>query len=146
MRVLHLAGADDWEAARRRGTWTGSARGLDLADVGFVHACTAGQLPWVAARFHADDVRRLVVLVLDVPTLEAAGSPVRWEAVGDAPGRFPHVYGPVPVRAVVAALPAAVVGGELVTPDLSGWDADGRGRPSTPGASAGGPTGPRPDP
>ena len=104
MRILHLALARDWDDARRAGAYEMSTRGLSLADVGFVHAATPEQLPGVAARFYADVTEPLVLLVLDVDALEAAGSPVRWErAPGSAgPEVFPHVYGPVPAAAVVA--------------------------------------------
>ena len=74
-----------------------------MAEVGFVHAATAAQVPGVAARYYADVTEPLVLLVLDVDALEAAGSPVRWEETPD--GVFPHVYGPVPVAAVVAVRP-----------------------------------------
>ncbi|HZI97979.1 MAG TPA: DUF952 domain-containing protein [Actinomycetales bacterium] len=95
MRILHLALASDWESARDAGAYEISTRGLTLAEVGFVHAATADQLPGVAQRFYAEVAEPLVLLVL-----EAAGSPVRWERTPE--GVFPHVHGPVPVAAVVA--------------------------------------------
>ena len=71
-----------------------------------MHASTREQLPGVLARFYADaDLAAHVLLVVDVEACEAAGSRVVWEP--PAPGvdeRFPHVYGAVPVRAVVTVL------------------------------------------
>jgi len=144
MRILHLALAADWDAAVRAGRYEVSTRGVSLAQEGFVHASTAEQLPGVAAAFYRD-AGPLVLLVLDVGALEAAGSPVRWEVPDGAPpasGAFPHVYGPVPVAAVVDRLPAAVDDdGRLVLGGrpVSAAELDALERPSTGGASAAGP-------
>ena len=103
-RILHLAVRADWEQARRDGSYTISTRGQSLAGVGFIHASTAAQLPGVRSAFYADlPDADLVVLHLDVGALEAAGSPVRWEPV--AGQLFPHVYGPLPVAAVIEITP-----------------------------------------
>jgi len=118
-RVLHLAEVADWAAATAAGSYQHSTRGLSLTEVGFIHTSTAAQLPGVAERYYAD-AGPLVVLVLDVPAVEAAGSPVRWD---DVDGQlFPHVYGPIPVTAVVAELPARFDADMFVLPDLTGWD------------------------
>ncbi|MBF5083643.1 DUF952 domain-containing protein [Quadrisphaera sp. INWT6] len=106
VRVLHLAERSAWERARAEGGYRGSTRGADLAEVGFVHACTAAQLPGVLERYYADlplDGHEL--LVVDVAACEAAGSAVRWEAPPGGGELFPHVHGPLPLSAVVAQLP-----------------------------------------
>lgn len=104
--IFHVATTADWAEARRRGAYTTSTRGRTLDDEGFVHASTRKQLDRVLADFYADlDPAGLRLLVLDVQALEAAGSPVRWEAVPGADSPFPHVYGPIPVSAVTATLP-----------------------------------------
>ncbi|MEU1294192.1 DUF952 domain-containing protein [Streptomyces sp. NPDC005840] len=89
--ILHLTERALWDAARARGVYEMSTRGRTLQEEGFVHCSTAAQLPGVAAAFYAglDD---LVVLVVDPALLDAE---VRYE------GGFPHVYGPIPVNAVV---------------------------------------------
>lgn len=97
--IFHLALPDDWRAADGGTPYTVSTRGLDLAEVGFIHCSTLGQLEGVANGFYAD-VDELVVLTIDPDLLDVD---VRWEP--PAPGleeRFPHVYGPLPQRAVVA--------------------------------------------
>ncbi len=56
----------------------------------------------VAQRFYADDPEPLLLLVIDIAATEAAGSRcagIRRRQL------FPHVYGPVPRDAVVAAIP-----------------------------------------
>jgi len=124
MRLLHVACAQAWARARADGTYRGSTRGAELDDVGFVHACTASQLPGVLDRFYAaDTLEGQLLLVIDVPACEAAGSPLRWEAADGATEPFPHVLGPIPVPAVAAVLPL-VRGddGGLVQPDLQGLE------------------------
>lgn len=106
--VLHLALTSDWEHAQRVGRYEVSTRGLTLEQVGFVHTSEPHQVDGVARAFYADVPEPLLLLELDVAALEAAGSPVRWEDVPGAPDPFPHVYGPVPVEAVVATRPYAV--------------------------------------
>lgn len=121
-RVLHLADRAAWRRAERTGSYTGSTRGADLADVGYVHMSTAAQLPGVMAFLYADVApETLVLLVVDLPTLGAAGVDVRWEALDGAGERFPHAYGPLPLGAVVAALDImADDAGRLGLPDLAG--------------------------
>jgi uncharacterized protein (DUF952 family) len=143
VRILHLALAGDWAAARERGVYEMSTRGVTLAEQGYVHASTAAQVGGVAAAFYAD-AGPLVLLVLDADALEAAGSPVRWEVPDGADTAFPHVYGPVPLAAVVAEVAVALHDGRLELPDLAGLDVvsasdlAGPAPSSTGGASAGG--------
>lgn len=97
--LLHLALPDDWAAARDVGEYRVSTRGRTLADEGFVHCSYPHQLEGVANRFYAD-VPEVVVLRLGP---ERLGADVREEpAFEGGEERFPHVYGPIPVGAVVA--------------------------------------------
>lgn len=112
--IWHLALARDWQAARASGSYEWSTLGTTLAQQGFVHASTSAQVDGVARAFYAGVTDPLVLLRLDVAALEAAGSPVRWEDVPGADRPFPHVYGPVPVGAVVDVVPYAV--GDPVPP------------------------------
>lgn len=106
--IWHLALERDWEAARTGGSYEWSTLGATLAQQGFVHASTREQVDGVARGFYAAVAEPLVLLRLDVAALEAAGSPVRWEDVPGASSPFPHVYGPIPVQAVMAVTPYAV--------------------------------------
>jgi uncharacterized protein (DUF952 family) len=117
-RVLHLAHVDEWNQTLLTGWFDRSTRGRTLAQEGFVHTSTATQLPDVAQRFYADDPEPLLLLVIDIATAEAAGSPVRWDPVQGQ--LFPHVYGPIPRDAVVAAIPVEFTGGGLAVPELDG--------------------------
>jgi uncharacterized protein (DUF952 family) len=101
--IYHAALPADWKKAQRSGLYTTSTRGRSLADEGFIHAAYESQVEGVANRFYAD-VDALVLLVIDP---DAVGSPVVDEVPVDAPAgeRYPHVYGPIPVAAVVTARP-----------------------------------------
>jgi uncharacterized protein (DUF952 family)/ribosomal protein S18 acetylase RimI-like enzyme len=98
--LLHLCTVEDWTTAERHG-------GVDpLPEVGFVHLSTPEQVHLPAERLFAgrDDV---LLLVVDPARLT---DPVRFEpgVPGDpASMRFPHLYGPLPVTAVVAVHPWA---------------------------------------
>jgi uncharacterized protein (DUF952 family) len=99
--IYHIAFPADWAAAQRDGEYLTSSRGLTLAEEGFIHASTAGQLAGVANAFYAD-VDDLIVLVIDEGLLEPE---VRYEPVPGMDQPFPHLYGPLNVDAVVEVRP-----------------------------------------
>jgi uncharacterized protein (DUF952 family) len=123
MRVLHISLAGDWTAAQQAGSYQVSSRGRTLAAEGFIHTSTSRQVEGVLERYYADvDPAQLRLLVIDVPELELAGSPVRWDEVAGTPAPYPHVYGPIVPDAVVAVLPITGQAGAAVLPDLTSWD------------------------
>jgi uncharacterized protein (DUF952 family) len=98
--IYHLAQQADWEQAQRDGAYTRSTIGRSLDDEGFVHASSAEQWPVVRSRFYAGVDEPLVLLHIDEarlssPVVVEVGDPVTGE-------RFPHVYGPIDLEAVVA--------------------------------------------
>ena len=95
--IFHLTEPDLWRRSMEEGQHTGSTRGRELADEGFIHCSTAEQWPAVRALFYAD-VDDLLLLHIDEKRLT---DPVVYEQLGDAPAPFPHVYGPIPLDAVV---------------------------------------------
>jgi uncharacterized protein (DUF952 family) len=107
--VHHLALATDWDTARSVGEYRVSTLGATLDEVGFLHASFSHQLAATAARYYGEVDEALVVLVIDTARVDC---PVRVEeATGGA--SFPHLYGPLPVGAVVDTLPARMVDGRL---------------------------------
>ncbi|MET8843820.1 DUF952 domain-containing protein [Streptomyces rubiginosohelvolus] len=100
--LLHLAEAPLWEAARGTGTYEMSTRGRTLQEEGFIHLSLPHQLPGVARMLYGGDDRDLVVLVVDPARL---ADPVRFEAMKPGGEEFPHLYGPLPVSAVVQVRP-----------------------------------------
>ena len=100
--IYHIATADDWLQAVRDGEYTTSTIGRTLAQEGFLHASTAGQVNWVANRFYHDVPGDLVLLVIDTARL---ASPLRYEDVPGWDQPFPHIYGPLNPGAVIEAVP-----------------------------------------
>lgn len=98
--IFHVATAADWATAHTSGTYTTSTVGVTLEQEGFIHASRGDQWEEVRHRYYADVVEPLVLLVIDVARLS---SPWQEDAVGD--DTYPHVYGPIDVEAVVAAVP-----------------------------------------
>ena len=95
--VVHLCGIDEWSAARGRGGIHPTAPG---AEGQFIHLSTPDQVHLPANRLYRgrDD---LVLLHIDPTLLDA---PVRWEpgvATDPESMLFPHLYGALPVRAVI---------------------------------------------
>ncbi|WP_314172897.1 DUF952 domain-containing protein [Streptomyces winkii] len=127
--LLHITERSLWEEARASGTYEMSTRGRTLQEVGFIHCSLRHQLSRVARMLYGGwDPERLVVLVIDserisaplryeppepgeVCTGDAGGTAATAEAGGTdrtgaaAPEEFPHIYGPLPVSAVVAEEP-----------------------------------------
>ena len=98
--IYHLALADDWRQARAEGMYRISTRGLRLEQVGFLHASYAHQIEATQQRFFAD-AGPLKLLVMDPQHLDARGLPVRAEPAPGSGELFPHVYGALPVEAVL---------------------------------------------
>jgi uncharacterized protein (DUF952 family) len=100
--LYHLALAHEWAAAREHGAYERSTIGLSRAEVGFIHLSFAAQVQGTADRYYggADDV---VLLKISPTLLDPAAAEVKVEPVGD--DRYPHLYGPLPVHAVVEVRP-----------------------------------------
>ncbi len=100
--LVHLAMPADWEAAQAAGEYRMSTRGVTLEQEGFIHCSFDHQVLGVANRFYAV-VDELAVLRLDPSRL---GSEVVVEP--PFPGsveHFPHIYGPIPLAAVISVTP-----------------------------------------
>jgi glutathione S-transferase len=98
-RIFHIAVPDDWAAARRAGEYTMSTRGRSLSEEGFIHCSFADQVEGTANRYYAD-LDEVVLLTVDPSRL--GSELVVEDPFPGAPQRFPHVYAPIPVAAVVA--------------------------------------------
>lgn len=112
--IFHLALASDWAAANEVGVYTISTRGRTLAEEGFIHASRGDQWPKVRELFYSDVTEPMVLLqidtdLLDVPVVEEPPAPGVAET-------FPHIYGPLPVEAVVKVLPVPARGAATSDP------------------------------
>src|SRR5947209_3964899 len=99
--IFHIAAASDWYAAQAIGAYRISTRDRSLDEVGFIHASYARQIVGVANAFYAG-VHGLVLLKIDRQRLRA---PVRDERPPGSDQKFPHIYGPLNVDAVIEVLP-----------------------------------------
>jgi uncharacterized protein (DUF952 family) len=99
--IYHIADAGDWALARQDGAYRQSTRGVTLAQQGYIHASTAGQVAQVANAFYAG-LDGLVVLEIDTGKV---APDIRWERPPGAAEEYPHIYGPLSVAAVVRVLP-----------------------------------------
>lgn len=98
--LIHLCSAREWRDAQQ----SGEVRPESLALAGFVHLSTPRQVHLPANRIFAGRTD-LNALYVDPSALDA---PLRWEpGVPADPDSmlFPHLYGPLPVAAVVAVHP-----------------------------------------
>lgn len=100
--LYHLALEEDWQQARRDGVYSRSTRGMSLEEVGFLHASWSHQVEPTWQRFYGDGPE-LRLLVIDSTRLEAAGIPVREEPAPGSGERFPHLFGALPIEAVLLA-------------------------------------------
>ncbi len=115
--VLHLTELSSWERAQTAGEYRQSTRGATLAEVGFIHCSSPGQLPVVAGHIYPDFSGELVVLELDAAAIAAAGREIRLEDGGDGE-LFPHLYGVLRTDWVRKTHRATMVAGELSVPGL----------------------------
>ncbi len=95
--IYHMCRRAEWTAAEATGSYPGSSQ--DAAD-GFIHFSTAEQIR-ESARKHRAGQSDLVLVTVEAAKL---GPALKWE-----PSRggalFPHLYGALPLQAVVAVQP-----------------------------------------
>jgi uncharacterized protein (DUF952 family) len=91
--IYHVCRHDEWQVAAARGIYDGSSQ--DRAD-GFIHFSARDQIVESVARHRAGQ-DGLVLLAVDPVAL---GPALKWEPSRD--GRlFPHLYGGLPLSAVI---------------------------------------------
>jgi uncharacterized protein (DUF952 family) len=109
--IFHIAFLREWRAAEQDGRYRVSTRGLALEEVGYIHAGFDHQVATVGNAYYADVSEPLVVLVIEVDRLEV---PVIVENPDGGDESFPHIYGALPIDAVVEVRAATVVDGRFV--------------------------------
>ena len=92
--IYHICRRVEWPAAVATGFYGGSSQ--DAAD-GFIHFSTAAQVVESAARHRAGQSGLLLIAC----RAERLGEALRWEKSRGGQ-LFPHLYGPLPLSAVVA--------------------------------------------
>ncbi|KAA0974420.1 DUF952 domain-containing protein [Paeniglutamicibacter gangotriensis] len=117
-KILHLTETESWEAAQEAGVYRQSTRGATLAEVGYIHYSSEGQLPVVASFIYSDYSGELVVLELDASEIAAAGIEIRFEDGGTGE-LFPHLCGELQTEWVRATHRGTMSDGTLSVPDLN---------------------------
>ena len=99
-KIFKIVSKSEWAIAEQSGVFTGSA--VDNAD-GFIHLSTESQTPETLAKHFAGQANLLLVTV----DAAALGETLKWE-----PSRggelFPHIYGDLPLTAVVHVEPIPI--------------------------------------
>jgi uncharacterized protein (DUF952 family) len=96
--IYHLALPTDCAEAQATGLYTTSTRGVSLSEEGYIHASQDLAQTERVREFAYADLDELLLLVIDEQRLEAE---VRLESPPGSAELFPHIYGPIPVDAVI---------------------------------------------
>ena len=95
--IYHLALRDEWhEAVERNEPYRRSTLGRSLDDEGFIHCSFAHQVEMIADLVYRG--RDVVLLSIDPSRVQAE---VRVENLEGGEDLFPHIYGALPLDAVV---------------------------------------------
>jgi len=97
VKILHITGQKDWQKALEEGAYLADT----LADQGYIHCCLNSQLDGVLREWFAS-AADLVLLEIDSDRL---ASPLKFESAPGGQEKFPHVYGPINLEAVVKVEP-----------------------------------------
>jgi uncharacterized protein (DUF952 family) len=109
--VYKICERAEWRAAEAAGQFLGSA--VDRRD-GFIHFSSAAQAAETAAKHFAGQADLMLIAVDG----DALGVALKWERSRND-DLFPHLYGPLPMRAVRWARPLPdEVDGKSVFPEL----------------------------
>jgi uncharacterized protein (DUF952 family) len=104
-RIYHLALEDEWEDAARKGCpYRRSTLGRSVGEVGFIHCSLPEQVQRVADQAYGGR-RRVVLLTIDRSRLS---DEVRMENLEGGDELFPHLYGELPLEAVIQVDPVPV--------------------------------------
>jgi uncharacterized protein (DUF952 family) len=96
-RIFHITSRSAWDEALARGEYAADS----LPTEGFIHCSDAHQFLWVAnQRFKGRE--DLVLLHIDPARLDAQ---LRHENLEGGREQFPHIYGAIPISAVVDVTP-----------------------------------------
>jgi uncharacterized protein (DUF952 family) len=94
--IYHIAAREDWDTAKVTGEYTT----VSLQSEGFIHCSTAGQVQATANRFFRGR-QDLVLLNIDEKKVSAE---IKYENLEGGKDLFPHIYGPLPIEAIIRTL------------------------------------------
>lgn len=91
--IYHITTAAAWKAAKAAGSYEAAS----LVTEGFIHCCELKQMRGVLKRYFQEK-KNLLALAVDTELLTAE---IKYEQSPTLNEAFPHIYGPIPVTAVV---------------------------------------------
>ncbi len=94
--LFHLVSPQEWREAQEKGIYQPTS----LETEGFIHFSSARQIKGVHRKYYGER-RDLLLLVVDETRLD---SPLRWESPPGTEERFPHLYGPLNLSAVIKVI------------------------------------------
>jgi uncharacterized protein (DUF952 family) len=94
MHIFHITEEKTWNASKNSPEYKGDS----LADDGFIHCCTSGQIEGVLKKWFKGK-ENLILLKIDIDKLL---SPIKYENLEGGVELFPHIYGPINTAAVVS--------------------------------------------
>ena len=97
--LYHLALPAEWQQAKQQGMYERSTRGRSLQEEGFIHLSGAHQVAATHGRFYGD-LDGVLLLTVDPHRLPSDQLKLEPIPTGE---EFPHLYGPLPLDAVLAA-------------------------------------------
>ncbi len=99
--IYHITSDQEWNLAQSKGEYEPH----QFADEGFIHCSYSHQLKTVINRFFLGQ-KNLVVLEIDSALLQCA---VIEENLEGGAELYPHIYGKLPLNAIVSCRPLEVV-------------------------------------
>lgn len=91
--LFHITTREEWQEQQENGRYVPES----LESEGFIHCSTGSQVEETANRLFPDR-DQLLLLVIDVSTL---GENIKYEKDEETGEKFPHIYGPLSVNAVI---------------------------------------------
>ena len=116
MIIYHITPRNDWEKAKPVGAYTAEL----LSQEGFIHCSTQQQIVGTA-NFLFKGQQNLALLCIDT---ERVKPEIRFESASNTDQKFPHIYGPLNLDAVVDVVdfPAQPDGTFELPSELQGRD------------------------
>jgi len=96
--IYKILSQEEWEDAQKTGVYRGSA--MDMND-GFIHFSTKDQVPQILEKYFKGQ-KDLLQLTIDTRKINGD---LRWEVSPRSGKIYPHLYGELPIQAVVTAKP-----------------------------------------
>lgn len=93
MFIYHVTTKQEWKEAKEKGFYTAPS----LSTEGFIHCSEAQQVKGVLERYYSGK-KDLLKLIIDPQKLKPE---LKYELASSVNEKFPHVYGPINLDAVV---------------------------------------------